>query len=142
MISVSYGSFSSKLKVVLSVFILTFICSTTICAQGFSPEESLKRMIVAEGFEVELVAAEPDIKQPLSMTFDSKGRIWVIQYLQYPFPAGLSAVSVDKYLRTKYDKLPEPPPKGPKGADKITICEDTDGDGKCDKFKDFVTFFY
>ncbi|MBU6401056.1 MAG: HEAT repeat domain-containing protein, partial [Verrucomicrobia bacterium] len=51
----------------------------------------------------------------------------------------LKPVAVDQYLRTKYDKLPEPPPRGPRGADKITICEDTDGDGKADKFTDFVT---
>ncbi len=68
----------------------------------------------------------------------TRGRIWVVQYLQYPNPAGLNAVSVDQYLRTKYDRVPEPPPRGPKGADKITICEDTDGDGAADKFKDFV----
>jgi len=35
--------------------------------------------------------------------------------------------------------VPEPPPRGPKGADRITICEDTDGDGRFDKFKDFVS---
>jgi putative membrane-bound dehydrogenase-like protein len=95
-------------------------------------------MKVADGFEVKLVAHEPEIRQPLSVTFDERGRMWVIQYLQYPTPAGLKAVSVDQYLRTKYDRVPEPPPRGPNGADRITICEDTDGDGRFDKFKDFV----
>jgi hypothetical protein len=37
------------------------------------------------------------------------------------------------------DRVPEPPPRGPKGADKITILEDTDGDGRADKAKDFAT---
>ncbi len=96
-------------------------------------------MRVADGFDVKLVASEPNIRQPVTMSFDERGRIWVVQYLQYPEPAGLKAVSVDQYLRTKYDRVPEPPPRGPKGADKITICEDTDGDGAADKFKDFVT---
>ena len=95
-------------------------------------------MKAADGFEVRLVAHEPEIRQPLSITFDERGRMWVIQYLQYPSPAGLKPVSVDQYLRTKYDRVPEPPPRGPKGADRITICEDTDGDGRFDKFKDFV----
>ncbi|HXT41402.1 MAG TPA: PVC-type heme-binding CxxCH protein, partial [Candidatus Angelobacter sp.] len=104
-----------------------------------SPEEALKHMKVADGFEVKLVAGEPDIRQPLSISFDERGRMWVIQYLQYPAPAGLKPVSVDQYLRTKYDRVPDPPPRGPKGADRITICEDTDGDGRFDKFKDFVT---
>jgi putative membrane-bound dehydrogenase-like protein len=96
-------------------------------------------MRVADGFQVKLVASEPHIRQPLTMSFDERGRLWVVQYLQYPNPAGLKAVSVDQYLRTKYDRVPEPPPRGPKGADRITICEDTDGDGAPDKFKDFVT---
>lgn len=96
-------------------------------------------MEVAEGFEVRLVASEPEIRQPLSITFDERGRMWVIQYLQYPKPAGLKPVKVDQYLRTKYDRVPEPPPHGAKGADLITICEDTDGDGRADKFTDFVT---
>jgi len=96
-------------------------------------------MRVADGFEVKLVASEPNIRQPVTMSFDTRGRIWVVQYLQYPNPAGLTAVSVDQYLRTKYDRVPEPPPRGPKGADKITICEDTNGDGTADKFTDFVT---
>lgn len=96
-------------------------------------------MRVAPGFEVKLVASEPDVRQPVTISFDERGRMWVVQYLQYPNPAGLKAVSVDQYLRTKYDRVPEPPPRGPKGADKITICEDTDGDGVMDQFKDFVT---
>ena len=108
-------------------------------ADGLSPQEALKHMKVADGFDVQLVASEPEIRQPLSISFDERGRMWVIQYLQYPSPAGLKAVSVDQYLRTKYDRVPEPPPRGPKGADRITICEDTDGDGRCDLFKDFVT---
>ncbi len=94
---------------------------------------------MADGFDVELFAAEPDVRQPVTMTFDDRGRMWVIQYLQYPNPAGLQPVDVDRYLRTKYDRVPEPPPHGPIGKDKITILEDTDGDGRADRAKDFVT---
>ncbi len=107
--------------------------------RALSPDEALKRFKVADGFAVRLVASEPLIRQPVTMTFDGRGRLWVIQYLQYPNPAGLKPVQVDLYLRTKYDRLPEPPPKGPKGADRITILEDSDGDGRFDKAKDFVT---
>ena len=32
-------------------------------------------------------------------------------------------MAVDRYLRTQYDRVPEPPPRGPRGADKITILE-------------------
>jgi putative membrane-bound dehydrogenase-like protein len=65
--------------------------------------------------------------------------VWTIQYLQYPNPAGLKRVKVDRWSRTVYDRVPEPPPMGPKGADRITICEDSNGDGRADRFKDFVS---
>jgi putative membrane-bound dehydrogenase-like protein len=112
---------------------------TPALGQGFSPEESLKRMKVAAGFEVKLAACEPDIRQPVTMSFDDRGRLWVIQYLQYPTPAGLKPVKVDEYLRTVYDHVPEPPPRGPKGEDKITILEDPKGEGHFLKVRDFVT---
>jgi putative membrane-bound dehydrogenase-like protein len=107
--------------------------------QGYSPEESLKRMKVADGFAARLIAAEPLIRQPVTMSFDDRGRMWVIQYLQYPNPAGLKPLKVDQYLRTTYDRVPEPPPRGPKGADRITILSDPDADGRYRKSKDFVT---
>src|SRR5438270_4124390 len=96
-------------------------------------------MKVADGFTARLVAAEPVIRQPVTMSFDDRGRLWVIQYLQYPTPAGLKPVKVDQYLRTVYDRLPEPPPRGPRGADRISILEDKNGDGHFRKVKDFVT---
>lgn len=104
-----------------------------------SPEEALARLKVADGLQVELYAAEPFVRQPVTMTFDDQGRMWVIQYLQYPHPAGLAPVQVDQYLRTKYDKMPEPPPRGPSGADRVTILEDRDQDGRIDDSHDFVT---
>ncbi len=107
--------------------------------QGFPPSEAVSRMKVLEGFKVKLVASEPEIRQPILVKFDPRGRLWVIQYLQYPNPAGLKRVKVDRYSRTTYDRIPEPPPNGPRGEDRITILEDTDDDGKADKFKDFVT---
>ncbi len=108
-------------------------------AQALTPDEAQKRFKLAEGFAIELFASEPMVRQPVAMTFDDRGRLWVVQYLQYPNPAGLKPVEVDRYLRTKYDRVPEPPPHGPVGVDKITILEDTDGDGRADKSKDFVT---
>ena len=95
-------------------------------------------MKVADGFEVSVVASEPLVRQPVAMEFDDRGRLWVIQYLQYPNPAGLKRVQVDRFSRTKYDRVPEPPPKGPHGADRITILEDTDGDGRMDRGRDFI----
>jgi putative membrane-bound dehydrogenase-like protein len=96
-------------------------------------------MQVPDGFQVKLVASEPAIRQPVTMSFDDRGRLWVIQYLQYPNPAGLKPVKVDEFLRTVYDRIPEPPPKGPRGADRITILYDPDATGRYRKAKDFVT---
>ena len=112
---------------------------TSVRAQGFAPAEAAGRMSVADGLEVRLVAAEPLIRQPVAIEFDDRGRLWVIQYMQYPNPAELKRVAVDRYSRTVYDRFPDPPPRGPKGADRITILEDADGDGRADRSHDFVT---
>lgn len=122
----------------VALFALIGVFAPYTRAEGLSPAEAIKTFRVAPGFQFKLFASEPMIRQPVSMSFDERGRMWVIQYLQYPNPAGLTPVKVDQYLRTKYDRVPEPPPKGPRGADRITILEDTDGDGQADRAKDFV----
>lgn len=64
------------------------------------------------GFEIQLFASEPDIEKPINMNFDAKGRMWVTQSFEYPFPS----------------------PAGAKSTDRLTILEDTDHDGKADRF--------
>jgi putative membrane-bound dehydrogenase-like protein len=110
-----------------------------LCAQGNPPEKAAGLMKVLPGFQVELIASEPQVRQPVAIDFDDRGRLWVLQYLQYPNPAGLKRVSVDRYSRTTYDRVPKPPPFGPKGADRLTILEDRDGDGVCESSKDFIS---
>jgi putative heme-binding domain-containing protein len=79
-----------------------------------SPDEAVRKMKVPDGFSVELVAAEPDLVNPVAMTFDERGRIWVTESLEYPRPsAGV-------------------------GKDRVKILEDTDGDGKIDKVTVFA----
>jgi putative membrane-bound dehydrogenase-like protein len=107
------------------------------CAQGYAPDVAVQKMTVADGFTAQLVAAEPMVRQPVAIEFDERGRLWVIQYLQYPNPAGLKRVTLDRYSRTVYDRMPEPPPRGPKGADRITILSDFDKDGRAHTAKDF-----
>ena len=107
-------------------------------AQGFSPEVAEQKMTAAEGLQVSLFAHEPDVRQAILVKCDDRGRLWTIQYLQYPNPAGLERVKIDRWSRTIYDRVPKPPPHGPRGADRITICEDVDGDGRADTFRDFV----
>ena len=103
-----------------------------------SPAESRARFKVPDDLAVDLVLAEPTITQPLFLDFDSRGRLWVLEYRQYPEPAGLTLVSKDAYWRAAYDKVPLPPPHGARGADRITIHEDTDGDGTFDGHTTFL----
>ena len=52
--------------------------------QPLSPAQSLARMTAPPGFKVELVASEPRITNPIAMTFDDRGRIWITESVEYP----------------------------------------------------------
>jgi putative heme-binding domain-containing protein len=104
-----------------------------------APQDAVKLFKTRSDVSIDLMAFEPDVEQPLYVSWDSKGRMWVTQYRQYQFPAGLKIISYDQHLRAKFDKVPLPPPRGEKGADKITVFEDTDGDGFFDKHEDVIT---
>ncbi len=79
-----------------------------------APAEAVRAMTVPPGFRVEVVAAEPEIVNPVSMTFDERGRIWITESLEYPRRRA-----------------------GP-GRDRVKVLEDTDGDGKADQFTVFA----
>ncbi len=82
-----------------------------------TPEESMKLIQVPVGFELQLFASEPDIHKPIHMDWDEKGRLWIAETVDYP-----NMVRENKA----------------EGRDKIKILEDTDGDGKADKFTVFA----
>ena len=82
-----------------------------------TPEESMSLIQVPVGFELELFAAEPDIINPIAMAWDERGRLWVIETVDYP------------------NTVRDTPGAG---DDRIKICEDTDGDGRADKFTVFA----
>jgi putative membrane-bound dehydrogenase-like protein len=103
------------------------------------PTEAKKSFTLAKGLTIQLLAHEPLVRQPVCINFDERGRLWVLQYMQYPTPNGLKPVAVDQYLRTKYDKIPAPPPHGPKGGDKIVVLDDPDGAGQYRKATDVIT---
>jgi len=102
------------------------------------PGAALASFKVPDDLRLELALAEPIVRQPVSISFDERGRLWVVQYLQYPNPAGLKMVSHDGVWRAVYDKVPPAPPRHFRGKDKITIHEDSDGDGFFDRHKTFV----
>ena len=105
---------------------------------------TLDRPPAAQAFTVpptlrfETVLAEPEITQPVFLNFDERGRMWVVEYRQYPVPAGLTMLSHDSYWRAVYDKVPPPPPHQFRGLDRITIHESTKGDGVFDKHQVFL----
>jgi putative heme-binding domain-containing protein len=85
-------------------------------AQPQSPEEELASFQIMDGFAVNLFASEADgIIKPIQMRWDERGRLWVACALSYP--------------QIK---------PGEKANDYVLVCEDTDQDGKADKFHKFV----
>ena len=83
------------------------------------PEESMKYTQVPVGFRMELFASEPNVINPIYMTWDERGRLWVVESVDYP------------------NEFKD----GRKGNDRIKICEDTNGDGRADKFTVFADGF-
>jgi uncharacterized protein len=81
-----------------------------------SPEESLKHIAARPDFRVELFASEEQVINPIDMTWDEQGRLWVTETVDYP----------NKFL------------PGREGSDRIKILEDTNGDGRADKVTVFA----
>src|SRR5258706_5512761 len=54
-------------------------------APALAPEEAQKHFKVPPGFEVRLFAAEPDVINPVAMSFDEKGRLWIVEAYEYPY---------------------------------------------------------
>ncbi len=97
--------------VLLTVFVASLV--SRALAQGpLPPKEAAASIKLPPGFKATLFAGEPDVVQPMSMTFDDRGRLWVVECRSYP-----------KWL-----------PAGTKeGTDRILILEDADNDGTFDK---------
>ena len=83
-----------------------------------SPAEALRKFQIAPGFKIQTVAHEPDVQSPIALQFDPEGRIWVLEMRGFmPNPQGVG----------------EEQPVG-----RVSILEDTDGDGVADKSKVFL----
>ncbi|MCY3594012.1 MAG: ThuA domain-containing protein [Bacteroidetes bacterium] len=81
-----------------------------------TPEETRTHLEVPNGFDIHVFAHEPDIVNPIALTWDERGRLWVVESTNYP-----------------HDHVGEE-----FGTDRITICEDTDGDYRADRFIRFA----
>jgi putative heme-binding domain-containing protein len=104
-----------------------------------SPTEALAKLKPASDLVVETLLHEPQVAQPTHVSFDGRGRMWISQYRQYPYPAGLKMISRDAYYRGKYDRVPPAPPHHTPGADIVSVHEDKDGDGVYDHHKNVLT---
>ncbi|MDZ4287848.1 MAG: PVC-type heme-binding CxxCH protein, partial [Prosthecobacter sp.] len=82
---------------------------------GQSAQDALKGLQLPGGFKAELIAAEPDVVQPIAMCWDERGRLWVVEGMSYPKPREPGA-----------------------GQDRILILEDKDGDGTFETRKVFA----
>lgn len=83
-----------------------------------SPEEAMKAFAVEKGFRIELVASEPMIESPVAMSFDDQGRLYVCE------------------MRGYMHDLAGSTEKEPTG--RVSLLEDTDGDGRMDKATAFL----
>jgi putative heme-binding domain-containing protein len=104
-----------------------------------SPEDALRQLQPEADLIVEDLLHEPEVAQPTQFSFDERGRLWVAQYRQYPYPAGVKMISRDKYYRSKYDRTPPAPPHHDRGADIISVHEDRDGDGRYETHRNVLT---
>ncbi len=79
-------------------------------------EESMKHFVHPTDFLLKRFASDPQIKRPICMNWDERGRLWIAESVDYP----------NNLQRTG------------NGSDRLVICEDTDGDGVADKFTTFA----
>lgn len=113
-------------------------------------EEQLKKFHLPPGFEIQLVAAEPEIRKPINLNFDDAGRLYATQSEEYPYAAAPGTKMRDvvkrfeqfgadgraKKITTVVDGLNIPIGIAPLGQDLIVysipnvyLCQDRDGDG-------------
>ncbi|MAI33099.1 MAG: hypothetical protein CMM07_15695 [Rhodopirellula sp.] len=84
--------------------------------EPLTPDQERNTFTLPQGFEIQLVASEPEIAKPMNIAFDDRSRLWVSSSQEYPFAA-------------------EP---GAKPRDAIKILEDVDGDGYAENVKTFA----
>jgi putative heme-binding domain-containing protein len=80
------------------------------------PADEKKAFHLPPGFEAQLVAAEPDIHKPMNLAFDDRGRLWVTDTVEYPYPVG----------------------PGGKPRDTVKILDDFGPDGRARKITTFA----
>ena len=77
--------------------------------EALSPQEQQKLFRLPPGFEIQLIASEPEIQKPMNMAFDAAGRLYVTQSIEYPFPAqeGTPRDTIRVLTDTNNDGVPD-----------------------------------
>ncbi|HYE07377.1 MAG TPA: PVC-type heme-binding CxxCH protein [Planctomycetota bacterium] len=83
--------------------------------EALTAAEQATRFHLPDGFAIELVACEPQVRKPMNLAFDARGRLWLTDSVEYPFPAADGA-----------------------GRDTVKVLEDVDGDGRFEKVTTFA----
>ncbi len=110
--------------------------ATSVCP---SPEEARAKMSVPEGYEVRCFAHEPMVQNPVAMTWDHRGRLWIVEAYEYPEGTPLPENQRPFGGEAKDDQYHPMPKLGDKiPRDRVIILEDTDNDGEADKRTVFV----
>ena len=115
-------------------------------ARPSTSQEQLKMFHLPPGFEIQLVAAEPEIQKPLNLTFDAVGRLWVTGSEMYPWPAGTDAQGkpIPDFAKA-YDDIAgafgargKAPAPSEKARDSVRVLSDFDETGRAKKVTVFA----
>jgi putative membrane-bound dehydrogenase-like protein len=121
----------------------TYLPSTNECP---TPEQARAKMTVPEGYEVRCFAHESMVQNPVAMTWDHRGRLWVVEAYEYPNGSPHPAPFGDEAKDDQYHPVPanclptqnEEPGTKNLPRDRVIILEDTDNNGEADKRTVFV----
>ena len=108
--------FISALAFSASAMAVDHFAENVRTTEPLTPELEAKAFHLPPGFEIQLVACEPDIYKPINIAFDARGRLWVTNTIEYPYAAK----------------------PGAKSRDRITILEDFGPDGRARKITTFA----
>jgi putative heme-binding domain-containing protein len=115
-------------------------------ARPLSPQEQLGRFKVPEGFEVQLVASEPEIQKPVNLNFDASGRLWVTGSELYPWPASTDAAGAEipgfekmhEEIANAFGSAGKAPAIERVGKDSIRVLSDFDESGRATRIAVFA----
>jgi putative membrane-bound dehydrogenase-like protein len=103
-----------------------------------APQKAVDTLQIHPEFKVDLVAAEPLISKPLNIDWDHRGRMWVVESLEYPEGKRGGGPESMHTVWQRDTPLEKPVATDRPGRDRISILEDSDGDGVMDRKQVFA----